>query len=199
MRTIAAALLASVTLAAPAQAADLNFVFSTTASGPAVYISGSGKLTINEASGVGGRYDVTGVSGNYVAGILRGDNTLASRSDGPLTVVRSDSFVSFASDGTVLDYHIDLTNAGGQIEIGLFYLGGNSHVAMTVLGIHVAAISIEGFVPPLAPPVAPPPAPPPIFQPGAVPELSTWALMLAGFGLVGTGLRSRKQARITFA
>lgn len=34
----------------------------------------------------------------------------------------------------------------------------------------------------------------------AVPETATWMMMLAGFGLVGAGLRSRKQAvRVTYA
>jgi hypothetical protein len=33
----------------------------------------------------------------------------------------------------------------------------------------------------------------------AIPEPATWGLMLLGFGMVGTGLRARKQARVTFA
>lgn len=33
----------------------------------------------------------------------------------------------------------------------------------------------------------------------AVPEPASWGLMLVGMGMVGAGLRSRKQARVTFA
>jgi len=33
----------------------------------------------------------------------------------------------------------------------------------------------------------------------AIPEPATWGLMLLGFGMVGFGLRARKQARVTFA
>jgi len=32
-----------------------------------------------------------------------------------------------------------------------------------------------------------------------IPEPATWGLMLLGFGMVGTGLRARKQTRVTFA
>jgi len=32
-----------------------------------------------------------------------------------------------------------------------------------------------------------------------IPEPATWGLMLLGFGMVGVGLRARKQARVTFA
>jgi hypothetical protein len=33
----------------------------------------------------------------------------------------------------------------------------------------------------------------------AVPEPATWGLMLAGFGLVGAGLRSRRRQAVTYA
>jgi hypothetical protein len=32
-----------------------------------------------------------------------------------------------------------------------------------------------------------------------IPEPATWGLMLLGFGMVGTGLRARRQTRVTFA
>lgn len=41
-----------------------------------------------------------------------------------------------------------------------------------------------------------PDAPPSI---GAVPEPSTWAMMIGGFGIVGTSMRRRKTARVTYA
>jgi hypothetical protein len=34
---------------------------------------------------------------------------------------------------------------------------------------------------------------------GAVPEATTWAMMLAGFGIVGGAMRRRKQVRVTYA
>lgn len=36
-------------------------------------------------------------------------------------------------------------------------------------------------------------------SPGAVPEPASWALMIAGFGLVGSAMRRRTKARVTFA
>ncbi len=33
----------------------------------------------------------------------------------------------------------------------------------------------------------------------AVPEASTWAMMIAGFGMVGAGMRGRRKAKVSFA
>lgn len=42
---------------------------------------------------------------------------------------------------------------------------------------------------------APPPPPPPVIPPvGAVPEPATWAMMIAGFSMVGSTMRRRKSA-----
>ncbi len=38
-----------------------------------------------------------------------------------------------------------------------------------------------------------------VITPGAVPEPSSWALMIAGFGLVGSAMRQRDGVRVTFA
>ena len=37
-----------------------------------------------------------------------------------------------------------------------------------------------------------------VFDSGAVPEPASWALMLAGFGAIGTGLRRRPRAAVSF-
>ncbi|MFA5989381.1 MAG: PEPxxWA-CTERM sorting domain-containing protein [Sphingomonas sp.] len=37
------------------------------------------------------------------------------------------------------------------------------------------------------------------FTISAVPEASTWALMIAGFGMVGAGMRTRRKVRVAFA
>jgi len=38
-----------------------------------------------------------------------------------------------------------------------------------------------------------------VLAPGAVPEPATWAMMIAGFGLVGTAMRRRARATVRFA
>ncbi|MCW2415310.1 PEPxxWA-CTERM sorting domain-containing protein [Sphingobium sp. B8D3D] len=52
-----------------------------------------------------------------------------------------------------------------------------------------------GFIPGI--PIPLPDFVPPVF--GSVPEPSTWALMIAGFGLAGTMMRRRNPVKVTFA
>lgn len=182
MRLIATALLASA-VATPAAAADLSFIFFTTAAGPSVYASGSGKITIDEASGVNGRFKVTDAAGSYIAGILQQDNTLTNRSESPLTSVSSDSFISFAPDGSVEDFGVGLRNGDELFEISLINVASGTFVGISGVGNYRARISIEGLVPPG-------------IQPPAVPEPATWAMMIGGFGLVGGAMRRGRQTRI---
>ena len=47
--------------------------------------------------------------------------------------------------------------------------------------------------------IEPPPPPPPPPPPGAVPEPSTWALMMLGIGAIGTSLRKRRRDELATA
>ena len=89
-------------------------------------------------------------------------------------------------DGRLMPLLVPLPGAVGPTES---YLDGEGP---DVIG---PPFTDDGLFP-LEPPFGPPPAPPTLTPPIApVPEPSTWALMILGFGFVGAGIR-RKRARL---
>jgi hypothetical protein len=88
-------------------------------------------------------------------------------------------------------------NTGGSFYYAVYDIASEAYLAKTDLQLKPFAIVVgpAGVLPPPPPPPPPRPPPPPPPPPGpGVPEPSNWAMLIAGFGMIGgVARRSRKQ------
>ena len=122
------------------------------------------------ATGISGTRNGETVTG--LSDFLGSDNTLSVNSP----------FVSFNG----LSYSV----ASGQ-SFNLFSLVTFDFEVGSANQDRVAIVNVS-----VTPSDTPPPPPPP--PPSSVPEPASWAMMVAGFGVVGSALR-RRRVRVTFA
>lgn len=168
------AALAATCLASPVSAAQFLFTFDSST------IDVTGTLITEDVPNASGQLLITGLSGTVdvfgaislipPGGFAGNDNLLNPGSSELLT---GNGF-SFAATG--LQGNIFFSQA-----LGTFVLFG-------AVGDVVGPLGIGSFS--ITPVVTPPPPP-------AVPEPSTWALLLLGFGFVGWSLRRRNRTRIS--
>jgi len=104
--------------------------------------------------------------------------TSAAIYQGTLTTTPNASNTLVATGGTQ-----ETTTTGTQIGVGATFLNAGSY-SFVVRGAAPSPTSLGYSI---------------NFMNAAVPEPATWGLMLLGFGMVGMGLRSRRNARVTFA
>ncbi len=169
MKTACFALAAGLSLAAaaPASAAQFGFTFATSTGLFGGPVTGSGVFTTsNTAQTIGGQ---TAFAITSITGMVNGSAIVAPTGN---------YGNYFTTGGTFLDGSgTTFNNANGsridfffqdsvqQYRVNTFSPGSSSFVTATSVAV------------------------------AAVPEATTWAMMLAGFGLIGTILRRRRTAR----
>jgi len=151
------------------------------------YVNPSNQLAIYPVSGsaVAWENDVywnvaltVGPSGpNNVSGYIDGIGSFSTTTD----------IMEIGADG-LIHLFLDNVEGGGQREWSNVNIAAAKFYDGVLTPAEVAAINAD---PTAEPPVTPPAS-------GAVPEPTTWALMIAGFALTGAGLR-RRSAQIRFA
>jgi len=100
------------------------------------------------------------------------------------------NFATPLSGITVLGIHFGGGGAGG-VGNGTAFYKFDAGTTLSALDLHYGGSS--GIVLYSTHHVTPPPPPPPVDN-GAVPEPASWAMMIAGFGMVGGALRRRSTA-----
>lgn len=137
--------------------------------------------TTDTTTVVGGRnaYTITGISGTRIFSPLTGVLPAGFNFAG----VHSDNYL-FTTGPYFTDAGFGFTHASNNRRFNVYY-GGNRYREYTqgVLGNGIRDIALKLTLTPLSLP--------------AVPEAATWAMMIAGLGLVGVALR--RQTRVTYA
>lgn len=169
--SIAALATLSVAFATPASAAQFNFTFATSTQLFGGPVTGNGVFTTSDtAMTIGGR---TAFAITSISGFVNGIAIAAPTGN---------YGNYFTTGGTFLDGSgTTFNNANGgridfffqdsvqQYRVNTFSPGSSSFVTATSAAV------------------------------AAVPEAATWAMMLAGFGIIGTSLRRRRRTSVAFA
>jgi hypothetical protein len=186
---VLAAGLVALVVSSPASAATLIFTTPLSPEVPGATGSGSAQVTFNtDAQTLAITTNWTGLSGLTTVAHIHCCVTSPGTAGVAVTVPTLPGFPTGVSSGTystVLDLSLAstynpgfMTNfGGGTIEGSQAALLGGLQSETAYLNIHTNAFpggEIRGFLSP-------------------VPEPSTWAMMLFGFGAVGLGLRRRRQ------
>jgi len=178
MKKLAVSLATLVAIAStPASAAMFNFTFDTTDTlfgGPSQTIRG----TFTTADTPVDRF---GFSGLVITGI---SGTINGTAISGLFDISGNPYYYIASGPTFLDGSGVRFSAGAATNIAFFHQDGVAADRYRVNGNG----TISAFGPATSSPVV---------VAAAVPEATTWAMMLAGFGIVGSALRRRKTKVVT--
>ena len=161
----------------PASAAAFNFTFDTTDTlfgGPSQTIRG----TFTTADTPVDRFGFTGLAITGISGTING-TAISGLFDIP-----GNPYYYITSGPTFLDGSGVRFNAGAATNIAFFHQDGVAADRYRVNGNG----TISAFGPATSSPAV---------VAGAVPEPTTWAMMLAGFGGVGFVMRRRKRKVIT--
>lgn len=184
---VAAFVLASAAI--PAQAADVlsNSGFETGVLSPWTILANSPVVTSAQAHS--GTYSVAELGGDSIqqtfAAIATSDITevslFAMRDGGPL-----DSYTFYYSDSTHADFLLNgIGDAGwNKYDLTSNLASGKSLVGFSIYGTSPGPTYLDDFL---------------INVGGAVPEPSTWAMMLFGFAAMGIALRRRRPTARPFA
>lgn len=179
----ALALAAALLTTTPAFAASVDFTGDTT--GDPTW---NRPLTTTTLSGVGTDvpYEAVGftvdVSGEYTLDLASFDLNLYD----PFLVLYADAFDASAPLDNILATDDDSGPVGANSQIIFSLLAGTSYFAVATgfanddFGAYTLTIDGPGTASNLP------------TGPGVVPEPATWAMMLAGFGIVGHAMRRRK-------
>jgi hypothetical protein len=183
---VSAALAAAAVLATPAMSATVTFTGDTT-----------GSPVFNRPV-VGGGLSAVGTAVNYESiGFtvdLSGSYTLSLATDyDSFLVLYSGAFDPASPEDNFLVADDDSLGSFGDAQIIFDLAAGTSYFA-------VATAFDNGVAGPFALTIAGPGTATLIGDEGAVPEPASWAMMIAGFGLVGGALRRRTvKTSVTFA
>jgi PEP-CTERM motif len=134
------------------------------------------------------------LSGNNSSVLILTDSALASNANSSLIATTSDlqfnfdgnGFLGFLSGGSANGFGYLLNGAAGRGQCS----GGG--VFECVFFVNNSVVSTERAGPSGLQTLA-------SVAPGGVPEPAAWALMIAGFGLVGGAVRRRAAVRVTYA
>lgn len=123
-------------------------------------------------------YNLTGTSTGYdiVAGMTAVFGSTGNGSVGTVTVTDAASLAAFSRVGTFSYNPLITTRTGANVQ----QTSGSTSISQNA--VLNGRLTIVYNVTPLT-----------TDGPGAVPEPTTWAMMLGGFGLVGASLRRRRQ------
>jgi PEP-CTERM motif len=195
MRTLVFALLASASLSTAAQAATIDFdgtgapcVFSSTSPLTNLYsvqgvtfgpgLSGNGGSILNEC----GNFGINARSGTDFLAFNGGVNSVDELISFAAAVTSLSLYVGNSSDADYTAEFFDSSNALiGSQTISLI---GGSYGELSFMGAISSARIFSTSNVWVADDLS--------FTAGAVPEPASWALMIAGFGLVGSAMRRRK-------
>ncbi|UAK23539.1 PEPxxWA-CTERM sorting domain-containing protein [Sphingomonas nostoxanthinifaciens] len=130
-----------------------------------------------------GQFDYTGWLGIEVGGT--GFFDLLNPISGKVTCVVSEIYCDLSLSAS---YHYDLTSSQISVLTGTgtspIRVAADSMAFLRGEGAEVGAISASGTITYT------------LIDPGGVPEPSTWAMMVGGFGMAGTALRQRRRLTV---
>lgn len=182
---------AMVAIAAPAQAATVTFPVTSPSPAGTIVLNPAGP---GEVAGFLG-FDVTG-TGEFLA-TLNFVNPFANALAGGSAV--------FNFDGDILTFTGGDISGGGSVSTGSSAQGSSIQIDRTNLGAGAQTLTFRGTLNPAGNGFARVGGQLSLLQTAAVPETSTWAMFILGFGVLGFGLRRRNaqlsttKARLTFA
>lgn len=168
-------------LSSNASAAVISFAYGHLEGQP--YAVGYGSFTISDVYSPNGRYDITAVDAD-IGYLLNGGQVYTHTTTLPFD---SDNYIVAHDLRSPADFYLSF-----ELDGRIGRLAGFSTTAPAFggdFGISRVTLLLAGELPQPAPP--PPPA--------AVPEPSSWAMLVAGFGLIGGALRQRRRANLWFA
>ena len=155
----------------------------------APWTANDGSPVVTNAQAHSGTYSVAAFSGDSIkqtfAAIATSDITEVSlwalRDGGPF-----DSYTFYYSDATHADFLLNAIGASGwnQYNLTSNLAAGKSLVGFSIYGTSPGPTYLDDFV---------------IATGGAVPEPSTWAMMLLGFTGIGLMLRRRRRSALQTA
>jgi hypothetical protein len=180
-----------------------NYFNSTGAAAATSYVTSGGRLFLNAAYNSGPTVTNTGAGTQLLYGDYFSNNNIQITAAGLAaglgtgltgTAFTGSSFTHNAVLGSLIPLIVGETGtalAGGQVGAGYFLLGGqtttNFHVGVgdnDPFNLRVNQLNLAANAD----------------LNGGVPEPATWAMMIAGFGLVGGAMRRRNTSvRVTYA
>jgi PEP-CTERM motif len=197
MRTltkIALAGAASVAMAAPANAAVIMFT-GLTSTGSAFTTTTESGFTVNYIANSSAPGSVTQAAGPAVAFANTGGTIEIIRTGGGTFNAASFDFLcnpgTYFAQGYLSSVLQGFTFGGGTSSFATYALPTNMIDRLTINVSAAPSVNVAALVDNInvtATGVA-----------GPVPEPATWAMMLAGFGLVGSSMRRKQAVRVKFA
>lgn len=177
-KVILAALAASAgVIAMPAQAGNfLGHYAATDGSG----FTADFDVTFSDALNAVGGHDITAISGTVIGSAI---TSLFANPNQPYDWLTADGLFSYDQVFRDVGYAGNLgwmVGTASGIEYNLFATGDGTYTLAGGQGDHYINVSVGRL------------------DAAAVPEAATWAMMLAGFGMVGFAMRARKTA-VSFA
>jgi hypothetical protein len=182
---------AMVAVAAPAQAATVTFPITSPSPAGAIVLNPAGP---GEVAGFLG-FDVTG-AGDFLAS-LTFVNPFANATAGGSAV--------FNFDGDIITFTGGDISGGGTVTTTLNAQGSSIQIDRLNLAGGAQTLTFRGTLNPSGNGFARVGGQLSLLQTPAIPEPSTWAMFILGFGVLGYGLRRRNaqvsatKARLTFA